>query len=137
MQGRDDSFRRLLNFISGENKRAQKIAMTTPVLFEGEPGTPQTMSFIMPAAVQRAGPPEPSATTVALDRRASTDIATLRFWSGMREEAEARAFQDLRAWMRKRGLEPEGDPIVAYYDAPFVPAPLRRNEVMLRVRAGD
>ncbi len=136
MQGRDDSFQRLFKFISGENQRSQKIAMTTPVLFEGEPGRSQTMSFIMPAAVQRAGAPEPSGNAVALDERASTDIAALRFWSGMKEEAETRAFKELRDWVKDRGLEPEGDPIVAYYDAPFIPAPLRRNEVMLRVKTG-
>ncbi len=137
MQGRDDSFQRLFKFISGENQRAEKIAMTAPVLFEGQPGAQHTMSFIMPAAVQRGGAPEPSTSRVALDERASTEVATLRFWSGMREKAETRALAELRDWIRAQGLEATGEPIVAYYDAPIIPAPLRRNEVMLRLRSRD
>jgi hypothetical protein len=55
----------------------------------------------------------------------------------MREAAEQGAIEELRAWMRVRNLQPEGEPIIAYYDAPFIPGPLRRNEAMLRVRLGS
>lgn len=51
-----------------------------------------------------------------------------------RESDERKAVEEVRAWIKSRNLEAEGDPIIAYYDAPFIPGPLRRNEAMLRVR---
>ena len=36
--------------------------------------------------------------------------------------------------VQAKGLEAVGAPIVAYYDAPFLPPMLRRNEVMLRLK---
>ena len=137
MGARNESFQRLFRFISGENSEAEKIPMTTPVLFDGEPGAQHTMSFIMPERLQNHGVPQPRSGRVQVDERGPTEVATLRFWSGMRAEAEARAIADLRSWMREHGLRPEGEPIVAYYDSPFIPAPLRRNEVMLRVQPGS
>ena len=35
--------------------------------------------------------------------------------------------------MRARNLDAEGEPIIAYYDAPFIPAP-DGEKAMLRVR---
>lgn len=137
MSDRDDSFGRLFQFISGENARQEKIAMTTPVLFDGTPGEQKTMSFIMPARVQQNGAPQPRSAAVQLGERDATEIASVRFTSGMDAEAEARALAELRDWIRARGLESEGEPIVAYYDSPFIPALLRRNEVMLRIERGS
>jgi hypothetical protein len=39
----------------------------------------------------------------------------------------------LRAWVDKRRLEVEGDPMFGYYDPPWIPPFMRRNEVMLHL----
>ena len=36
--------------------------------------------------------------------------------------------------MKTENLEADGEPTIAYYDAPFIASPLRRNEAMFRVR---
>ena len=131
--GEDDSFRRLFDFISGANVRNEHIAMTTPVLLEGEPGAPGTMSFLMPETTEQRGIPHPRAGGIELAQRPEAKVAVLRFRGGMREKRERRAIAELRAWMRDHFLESEGEPIIAYYDAPFIPGPLRRNEAMLRI----
>ena len=45
--------------------------------------------------------------------------------------AEAR----LRDWLTGQGLMPAGEAEFAFYDAPMVPGPLRRNEVLIPVAA--
>lgn len=132
--GRDDSFQRLFDFISGANNRQEKIPMTTPVLFERDSGARGTMTFLMPEATQRRGVPHPQASEVELDLRPAGEVAVKRFWGGMQEKNERQALAELRAWIERRGLEVEGEPIIAYYDSPFIPGPLRRNEAMLKIR---
>jgi hypothetical protein len=41
----------------------------------------------------------------------------------------------LNAWVEQQGLTPVGAIEYAFYDAPMVPGPLRRNEVMVEVAA--
>ncbi|MDQ3197989.1 MAG: heme-binding protein [Verrucomicrobiota bacterium] len=131
--GRDDSFQRLFDFISGANNRREKIPMTTPVLFERESGARGTMTFLMPEATAQRGVPHPQTSEVELDLRPAAEVAVKRFGGGMREENERQALAELRAWIESRGLVVEGEPIIAYYDSPFIPGPLRRNEAMLRI----
>ena len=127
---RNDSFQRLFDFISGANDRQEKIAMTVPVLFEREP---EMMSFFMPEATKRRGVPQPRTGEIELGQRPPADVAAVRFRGGMKETGERRAIAELREWIRAQHLEPEGEPIIAYYDSPFIPGPLRRNEAMWRV----
>lgn len=130
----DDSFEQLFRFIAGGNARDEKIAMTTPVFIDGPIGAQTSMSFGVPAETQRRGVPAPKASAIEISERPPCQIAALRFSGSTRESAEREAIEELRAWMKSRNLEAEGDPIIAYYDAPFIPGPLRRNEAMLRVR---
>ena len=41
---------------------------------------------------------------------------------------------ELRQQLRARGLAADGEPIIARYNAPFMPSPFRRNEVLIPVR---
>src|SRR6188472_2212450 len=129
--GRNQSFKRLFRFISGENERNEKIAMTTPVLFEIS--APNRMSFFMPAAAQARGVPEPASDDVELDQQRGDQIAVVRFGGPMREESERRAVEELRTWLQAEGLECHGEPLIAYYDSPMIPGPFRRNEAMIPI----
>jgi hypothetical protein len=46
---------------------------------------------------------------------------------------EREAVAKLRRWVASEGLQTLREPIIAYYDAPFIPGFLRRNEAMLRL----
>lgn len=63
----------------------------------------------------------------------ATAFAALRFGGFMSAEREQHAIARLREVLAARGIRAAGDPVVAYYDAPVVPPPLRRNEVLMRV----
>ena len=43
----------------------------------------------------------------------------------------------LKAWMEAQGLKTVSAPIYGYFDPPWTPAFLRRNEVMMRTDAGQ
>jgi len=128
----DGDFMRLFRYISGGNEAEQKIAMTAPVLMKHQ-GDDQGMSFIVPRDVAAGKVPAPTDAAVTKDDLPAGHFAVYRY-SGRRNEAnEKEALGKLRAWIDKRRLEVEGDPIFGYYDPPWIPPFLRRNEVMLRV----
>ena len=129
----DEAFMRLFRFIDRDNAMGEKIAMTTPVFFDGQPGAQNKMSFVMPEKTAWAGVPEPSTAAVTLDERPAQRVAVYRFSGATRTETEREAVAKLRTWLRSEGLQSFGEPIIAYYDAPFIPGFLRRNEAMLRI----
>jgi DNA gyrase inhibitor GyrI len=128
----DGAFMRLFRYIQGNNDGGAKIAMTTPVFMEhGEKST--EMSFVMPKAVAASGAPEPKAAEVTVSKRPAGRYAVLRF-PGSRAQANGQeALGKLREWMKARALKAIGAPTFAYFDPPWTPSPLRRNEVMLPV----
>ena len=129
----DEAFMRLFRFIDRGNETAEKIAMTTPVFFDGQPGAQEKMTLVMPQKTAWAGVPAPSAAAVTLEERPAQRVAVYRFAGGTCAEREREAVARLRAWMISEGLQSFGEPTIAYYDAPFIPGFLRRNEAMLRV----
>jgi DNA gyrase inhibitor GyrI len=129
----DEAFMRLFRFIDRGNETAEKIAMTTPVFFDGQPGAQKKMSLVMPQKAARTGVPAPSAATVTLEERPAQRVAVYSFSGGTCAERERESVARLRAWIISEGLQPFGEPTIAYYDAPFIPGFLRRNEAMLRV----
>lgn len=131
----DGSFGRLFRFISGGNEAGQKIAMTTPVFMSGEASN-ATMAFVMPAKFRSRDVPRPNDGKVRLRELEAGRFAILRF-SGARSAAnEAEALRKLQAWMRAEGMPVRSAPVYGYFDPPWTPLPLRRNEVMLRTDPG-
>ncbi len=139
-QGRDGSFMRLFRFISGENQSEQKISMTTPVFMENDKADSRVqMGFVMPKEVASKGVPAPTGEQVDVRKRAGGRFAVVRFpgqlTSKRAKESEAR----LRAWMETKGLVADDSADwsgveTAGYDPPFTPGPLRRNEVLIRLK---
>lgn len=131
------SFTTLFRFIDGGNASEAKIAMTSPVLME-EGGEQTTMSFIVPEATVAEGVPEPSSEKVNLRVLGASRMVALRFSrKGKQETDEKAALASLRECLTEKGLEVEGAPLFAYYDPPWTPFFMRRNEVMLRLAASQ
>ncbi len=132
-KGRDGKFMRLFGYISGKNERSEKISMTTPV-FMARDGTEEKMSFVVPEKVAGAGIPAPAAADVKIESIPAGRFAVLRFTGAQSAAKEQAALAELRAWMAAEKLEASGEPIFAYFDPPWTPGPMRRNEVMLRLK---
>jgi DNA gyrase inhibitor GyrI len=130
--GSDGSFRRLFRFITGANEAQQKIAMTTPVFMSGGDSN-ATMAFVLPAKLQADAVPQPSDAAVTVRELPAGRFAVLRFSGGRNAKKEAESLARLRAWMQAEGLKELSPPVYGYFDPPWTPAFLRRNEVMLRM----
>jgi hypothetical protein len=131
-KGEDGSFSRLFNFITGRNATKQKIAMTTPVFMTGST-TNATMAFVMPANMTAAQLPQPADASVTIREAKAGQFAVFRFSGGQNSKNAAAALSRLRTWMTEEKLSGGSEAIYGYFDPPWTPTFLRRNEVMLRV----
>jgi hypothetical protein len=132
-EGMNGSFGQLFKFITGANEGGQKIEMTAPVLIEAK--SEKTMSFIVPKATVEKGVPKPTGEGVTVAKIEAARFVTLRFSGSRSDTTEAKAIEKLRAWMTEQKLEAKGSPIFAYYDPPWTPVFMRRNEVFLRIES--
>ncbi len=130
--GSDGSFRRLFKFISGGNEAKQKIAMTTPVFMAGRE-TNATMAFVMPAKFKTADVPKPSNGQVTVRELAAGQFAVLRFSGSRNAKQETETLAQLKAWTDTQKLSVLSSPMYGYFDPPWTPSFMRRNEVMLKI----
>ena len=124
-EGSGSSFNRLFAFITGRNEGNQKIAMTTPVFMTGS-----TMAFVMPADLKTV--PVPAEGSVAVKQIPAGCFAVLQYSGERSRSQEERTLAELKAWMAVQGLPVLSQPLYSYFDPPWTPTFLRRNEVMLR-----
>ena len=126
------SFGHLFRFITGSNEAKEKIEMTSPVLIDTAKEK-RKMSFIMPRKAVEKGVPKPSGDRVSLGKVEASRFAVLRFDGGRSAENEKAAIEKLIAWLEVEKITGKGEPIFAYYDPPWTPIFMRRNEVMVRI----
>ena len=110
-----------------------EIAMTSPVMQDGDntAGSWRTR-FVMPAEYTMETLPTPP-EDITLTEVPSRKVAAIRF-SGRGSTADLSNKEiELRNWIAEQGLTPAGPEEFAFYDAPMVPPPLRRNEVIIPV----
>ena len=108
--------------------------MTTPVLIDPSKEK-RTMSFVLSQAVAQKGAPQPRGE-VSLRTMEPGRYAVLRFAGNGNDRNQKEAAGQLSAWLRAHQIVAESEPIFAYYDPPWTPVFLRRNEVMARVPKG-
>ena len=141
------AFNRLFQYISGNNRSRQKIAMTSPV---GQSAPAQkidmttpvgqesrdggwAVSFMMPSQFTLETLPEPKNPAITLRRVPARTVAAVRysgFWSKSAYEKNEAALQ---AWIDEHGWRVVGSPTWAKYNPPFMPWFLRRNEILIPV----
>lgn len=146
------AFGRLFRYISGNNRGQAEIAMTAPVVQSrdgeniamtapviqqaGKPGDASggyRVAFLVPAEYTRETVPQPLDPSVRIVATPARLVAALRFPGRMSEALNSRQESALRAEVARRKLVISGEVITAQYDAPFIPGPFRRNEVLIPV----
>ncbi|MEO8223447.1 MAG: heme-binding protein [Gammaproteobacteria bacterium] len=156
------AFGRLFRYITGNNRAqadiamtapvvqsrerasdrpGEKIAMTAPVIQQaapdGEPGSGYRVAFLVPAGYTRETVPEPLDPLVQIVVMPARLVAAIRYSGRTSAELNDRKEQALRSWMATRQLLATGDAISAQYNAPFIPGPFRRNEVLIPVTRSE
>lgn len=111
-----------------------KIAMTAPVLQEETATDKWRMRFVMPSSYTIETLPT-APDDIALTQMPARRVAVVKFNGNGSPSDLAQMERFLSAWIAKQGLTPTGDFEYAFYDAPMVPGPLRRNEVLIEVVA--
>lgn len=134
MEKRDQSFRKLFKYISGENEEKKKIAMTSPVFMSDDKDPKGQMSFMLPAEIAEKGAPSPDAEGVTLNTIESGTFAVLGFKGWNKAEQREKASELLAELVGKEKLKPIGKQFFAFYDPPWTPEFLRQNEVWQRVQ---
>jgi len=111
------------------------VAMTTPVFMQPEEGqTSAQMGFVMPKKIAADQAPQPLGTDVQIRERRGGRFAVIRFAGRLNRNSIAQAEERLRSWMAAEGFDGEETAESAGYDPPWTPGPLRRNEVLVRLR---
>jgi len=111
---------------------AREIPMTAPVTQSARAGGDWAIRFIMPSGYAMETLPEPG-PGVTLREIGPRVMAAIRFSGTAPDDMLAEKTEQLLAVMEEAGWRPAGQPVFAYYDAPYVPGFLRRNEVMIPV----
>jgi hypothetical protein len=141
------AFRRLYNYISGENRARESIAMTAPVGQEARSekiamtapvgqqraGAKWVISFLMPSKYAMQTLPEPLDPAVTLREIPARKMASVRYsgtWSQKRYEEQRGRLEE---FIESKKWKIVGEPVFARYDPPFQLPFLRRNEVLIPV----
>jgi hypothetical protein len=142
----------LAGYIFGNNKGERKLEMTAPVTQTAVPApvpvrmdmtAPVTQSavpggiqvqFVLPKGVTLATAPEPTDPRVQLRLEPSRDWAVLRYSGTWSQSNYLEHLSELKAALQAAGVETQGEPVLARYNAPFIPWFMRRNEIWLALR---
>lgn len=147
------AFGRLFRYISGANSAQTEIAMTAPV----EQGSRRAgekiamtapveqsrgegvyrVGFVVPRKYSRDTVPKPLDPRVSIREVGARKVAVWRYSGRWTEENFREHEQQLRQILTRKQLpaEPGDSAIIARYDAPFMPWFMRRNEVIIPLRA--
>lgn len=141
------AFRKLYNYITGENRSkasiamtapvnqkagSEKIAMTAPVNQQPSKGK-YAVSFLMPSKYTMETLPEPLDPDVKLREIPGRKRAAIRYsgsWSRKKYDAKKALLEE---FIREKGLTIIGPATFARYDPPFQLPFFRRNEVLFDV----
>lgn len=143
------AFRRLFNYISGENRSQEKISMTSPVTQEASsekiamtaPVAQQStadgwmVSFMMPGSYTIDTIPIPNDSNVKVRQIPARRMACVQYSGGWSEKRYLQQLQELEAWVADNNLQVLGKPVWARYNPPFTPWFMRRNEILIQVNS--
>ncbi len=142
----NSGFRTIADFIFGNNKASQEVAMTSPVtqqrgeaiamtapVLQQETGGEWKVRFVMPAEYTMATLPRPNNPDIEILEVPQRKVAAIRFSGRADRKSISEHEQKLLSYLAAQGLSPESAPTYAFYDAPWVPGMMRRNEVLIEV----
>ena len=133
----------LAGYIFAKNRSGESISMTAPVTQIPAGAVPTTtpdasrawlIRFVMPTKYTLATLPKAAGDDIRLLDVPPSRRAAIRFPGVATDALIAVNETALRVWLGERNITITGGPTYAYYNDPFTPGPLRRNEVLLDVK---
>ncbi len=127
-----NGFRKLFNYISGNNEESQEIKMTVPVTQEIKNGN-MTMQFYLPLKFNKDNAPKPSNSDIKIITIEGGYYAVIKY-SGRSSDKNFLKNKDiLEKLLKQDNITISSPPIRASYNSPFTLPMLKRNEVMYRI----
>ena len=136
----DSGFNLLFNYITGYNKKQDKIPMTAPVITpEKIPMTAPVitknnyMAFILPSYYNKQTVPTPKNKEVKIKIQKEKTYAVLRFRGRTSNKSVQYNIEKLIHILNDNKIKMKDDPILMRYNSPFTPGFMRRNEVAIEI----
>lgn len=129
---RGSGFNKLFSFISGENERREKLAMTIPVINDSND---VTMEFVLPLKYKNIeDAPIPTHPNVSLKAYPESVVAAITFSGKSSENTIIEKQELLKTWVVSKGYIIDSPYRLARYNAPLTPGFLRRNEIHYTIK---
>ena len=127
-----NGFRKLFNYISGNNEESQEIKMTVPVTQEIKNGS-MTMQFYLPLKFNKDNAPTPSNSDIKILTIEGGYYAVIKYSGRSSDNNFLKNKKILEEKLKKDKITILSPPIRASYNSPFTLPMLKRNEIMFRV----
>ena len=127
-----NGFRKLFNYISGNNEQKKEIKMTVPVTQEIKNGN-MTMQFYLPSKFNKGNAPKPSNSEIKILTIEGGYYAVIKYSGRSSDNNFLKNKEILEEELKKDKIIILSPPIRASYNSPFTLPMLKRNEVMFRV----
>ncbi len=134
MRAGNIGFGPLISYISGNNQRGQKIAMTAPVIQESKTETIHLVSFVMPNGTDPKDVPVPTNSRVNIKAMPKQLTGVRKFGGGWNEKRFATEGELLLNAVVSAGFEPVGNLYWARFDPPWKPGFLKTNEALINLK---
>ena len=128
----NNSFRKLFNYISGDNETNEEIKMTIPVTQMENKGN-MTMQFYLPSKFNKDNVPYPSSSDVKIVNIEGGYYAVIRYSGRASNKNFIKHKEILKNELKKDNISIAGPAIKASYNSPFTLPMLKRNEAMFKV----
>ena len=127
-----NGFRKLFNYISGNNEEKKEIKMTVPVTQENKDGN-MKMQFYLPSKFNKDNAPKPSNPEIKVLNIESGYYAVIKYSGRSSDKNFIKNKNILEKELKKDDIVILSPPIRASYNSPFTLPMLKRNEVMFRI----
>ena len=127
-----NGFRKLFNYISGNNEESQEIKMTVPVTQEIKNGS-MTMQFYLPLKFNKDNTPKPSNSDIKILNIEGGYYAVIKYSGRSSDKNFLKNKNILEKQLKQDNITIISPPIRASYNSPFTLPMLKRNEVMYKI----
>ena len=127
-----NGFRKLFNYISGNNEESQEIKMTVPVTQEIKNGS-MTMQFYLPLKFNKENAPKPSNSDIKILNIEGGYYAVIKYSGRSSDKNFLKNKNILEKQLKQDNITIISPPIRASYNSPFTLPMLKRNEVMYKI----
>ncbi len=142
-------FGELFQYITGNNSRKYNMPTTAPVLHSNGTerqtipmtapvmnqmtGGQYTVAFVMPAGATLSNLPEPRSSSVKLREVRAHKAAVITFSGNPTEKIMKEKTAALLSYLQRDGKRTRSEPQEAFYNPPWTPPFMRRNEIMVEI----